>query len=92
MHTEVSTILKECRSLTGTYKDAKIIRKELRERFVLDDDEFDLQRYLRSLEELLNTGSLSDANFSLERIRFLGLRLSMKQYDEESDWFFAVDI
>ena len=92
MHSIIYSIYKAYFDPKNTNGNHKVLKEELREGRELDDDEFDLQRYLRSLEDLLNTGSLSDANFALERIRFLGLRLSMKQYDEESDWFFAVDL
>ena len=65
MHTEILTRTK------NTEGNHKVIKEELREGREFDDDEFDLPRYLRSLEELLNNGSISDANFALERIRFL---------------------
>lgn len=92
MHSIIYSIHKAYFDPKNTYGNHKVLKEELREGREFDDDEFDLQRYLRSLEELLNNGSLSDANFALERIRFLGLRLSMQQYDDESDWFFAVDL
>lgn len=92
MHSTVYSIRKAYFDPANIHGDHRIIKEELREGREFDDDEFDLPSYLRSLEDLLNAGSLSDANFALERIRFLGLRLSMQQYDDESDWFFAVDL
>lgn len=90
MHSTVYSIRKAYFDPANIHGNHRVLKEELRERLVLDDDEFDLPMYLRSLEDLLNNGSLSDGNFALERIRFLGLRLSMQQYDEESDWFFEV--
>ncbi len=92
MHSVVYPIYKAYFDPTNTHGDHRVLKEELREGREFDDDEFDLSSYIRSLEDLLNAGSLSDANFALERIRFLGLRLSMQQYDEESDWVFAVDL
>lgn len=92
MNSTVYSVYKAYFDPTNTHGNHRVLKRELRERLVLDDDEVDLPSYLRSLEDLLNVGSLSDANFALERIRFLGLRLIMGQYDDESDWHFEVHV
>ena len=74
MHTEILTRTK------NTEGNRKVLKKVLVERFIYDDDEFDIRLYCNHLEACINAGTREECNNALERIQALGLKTRIETY------------